>query len=105
MSKKKLDSERMRDVSPMGIRLPAWMKERISQAAVANGRSMNAEIVEALEERFPEPTLTQNEVTAETIRLLKIAEDKGMPTDSIELAEYVGQELAKFISLRPIDGI
>lgn len=35
------------------LRLPDGMRERIKSAASANQRSMNAEIVAALEERFP----------------------------------------------------
>lgn len=35
------------------IRLPQGMRERIKAAADINGRSMNAEIVTTLEERYP----------------------------------------------------
>ncbi|WP_370275112.1 Arc family DNA-binding protein [Pararhodobacter marinus] len=38
------------------LRLPDGMRERIKSAADANGRSMNAEIVATLEEKFPEPS-------------------------------------------------
>ncbi|GAA0212419.1 hypothetical protein GCM10009081_28790 [Brevundimonas nasdae] len=37
------------------LRLPEGMRERIKTAAEVNGRSMNAEIVAALTEKFPEP--------------------------------------------------
>ncbi|MGX1587351.1 Arc family DNA-binding protein [Brevundimonas diminuta] len=37
------------------LRLPDGMRDRIRAAAEANGRSMNAEIVAALSEKFPEP--------------------------------------------------
>ena len=37
------------------VRLPDGMRDRIKDAAEANGRSMNSEIVAALEEKFPEP--------------------------------------------------
>lgn len=36
------------------LRLPDGMRERIKRAAEENNRSMNAEIVAALEERYPE---------------------------------------------------
>lgn len=40
------------------LRLPDGMRERISKSAQENGRSMNAEIVQALEQFFPaEPTI------------------------------------------------
>lgn len=39
------------------LRLPDGMRDRIKKAAQRTGRSMNAEIVAALEEHFPEPTI------------------------------------------------
>ncbi|MEM0978426.1 MAG: Arc family DNA-binding protein [Pseudomonadota bacterium] len=38
------------------IRMPRGMRQRIKAAAVSNNRSMNAEIVSALEDQFPAPT-------------------------------------------------
>lgn len=38
------------------IRLPEGMRGRIKRAADANGRSMNAEVVAALLDWFPDPT-------------------------------------------------
>lgn len=37
------------------VRLPDGMRDRIKAAAERNNRSMNAEIVAALEEKFPKP--------------------------------------------------
>lgn len=37
------------------VRLPDGMRERIKNAADENNRSMNAEVVAALEEKFPAP--------------------------------------------------
>lgn len=37
------------------LRLPDGMRERIKVEAMANNRSMNAEIVATLEERYPAP--------------------------------------------------
>lgn len=42
------------------VRLPDGMRDRIKAAAEASGRSMNAEIVAALDERYPEPFKTGN---------------------------------------------
>lgn len=36
-------------IAPLGVRLPAEVKERIKAEAVSNRRSMNAEIIIALE--------------------------------------------------------
>lgn len=42
-----------RDIAPFGVRIPADLKERVAAAAKANSRSMNAEIVTTLEEKYP----------------------------------------------------
>lgn len=39
----------MGTIPPLGVRLPSEIKERIKAAAATNRRSMNAEIVVALE--------------------------------------------------------
>lgn len=38
------------------VRLPDGMRERIKQSAEKNNRSMNAEIVATLEEKYPRPS-------------------------------------------------
>ena len=43
------------DLGQIVIRPPAGMRERIKAAAEANNRSMNAEIVATLEEKYPAP--------------------------------------------------
>lgn len=55
------------------LRLPDGMRDRIKRAAEKNGRSMNAEIVQALEFYFPpEPNLKETVADIEdTIRLLR----------------------------------
>ncbi|SOB98839.1 Arc-like DNA binding dprotein [Rhodobacter sp. JA431] len=44
-----------RDSDKFIIRLPDGMRDRIKVAADANNRSMNAEIVATLEEKYPQP--------------------------------------------------
>lgn len=46
-------------IPPLGVRLPAEIKEKIKAAAVVNRRSMNAEIVIALEHAFAAKTETK----------------------------------------------
>jgi hypothetical protein len=48
-----------RDSEKFVLRLPAGMRARIKAAATRNNRTMNAEIVAALEEKFPTPTIWQ----------------------------------------------
>ncbi|NEH85293.1 Arc family DNA-binding protein [Rhizobium leguminosarum bv. trifolii] len=45
------------------LRLPDGMRDRIKDAADKNGRSMNAEIVAALEEAYPERSTFHEELS------------------------------------------
>ncbi|MGC9445990.1 Arc family DNA-binding protein [Cereibacter johrii] len=45
-----------RELDKVIVRLPDGMRDRIKTAAEANNRSMNAEIVATLEEKYPAPT-------------------------------------------------
>lgn len=51
------------------IRLPDGMRDRIKAAAESNNRSMNAEIVATLEEKYPAPP--EHEDVAAVIQLLR----------------------------------
>lgn len=53
------------------LRLPDGMRDRIKDAAAANNRSMNAEIVATLEEKYPAETL--DDALAAAIDLMKVA--------------------------------
>lgn len=51
------------------LRLPDGMRDRIKHAAEANNRSMNAEIVATLEEKYPAPSLAEfEEASALTLK-------------------------------------
>lgn len=45
----------MANIPPFGLRMQPELKARVEEAARANNRSLNAEIVQILEEKFPEP--------------------------------------------------
>ncbi|WP_139790610.1 Arc family DNA-binding protein [Rhizobium rhizosphaerae] len=45
------------------VRLPAGLRDRIRAAAEANGRSMNTEIVTALEDAYPDPEKLAEELS------------------------------------------
>ena len=51
------------------LRLPDGMRDRIKFAAAENGRSMNAEIVATLEDKYPDPN-SQKEFIAAVIALI-----------------------------------
>ena len=52
MSKRKADDEKVSNVPPFGLRMLPELKERVADAALNRGRSMNAEIVARLESSF-----------------------------------------------------
>lgn len=58
MAKSTISNDPVREQDKFMLRLPEGMRERIKRSADRQGRSMNAEIVQALEMVFPpEPTL------------------------------------------------
>ena len=46
-------------IPPFGLRIPSDLKERVARAAADNQRSMNAEILATLEEKYPRPKLRE----------------------------------------------
>jgi Arc-like DNA binding domain len=42
------------------VRLPSGLRDRIKEAAAANNRSMNAEIVDTLEQKYPRVNALDN---------------------------------------------
>lgn len=43
-------------IAPFGLRMPEELKEKIAERAKTNGRSMNAEIVQILQEAIADPS-------------------------------------------------
>ncbi len=56
------------------VRLPEGMRNRIKKAAEENGRSMNAEIVQRLDESFSEPLILPPDLM---LRIEKLAREHG----------------------------
>lgn len=44
------------NIAPFGLRMQPELKERVEKAAKVNNRSMNAEIVATLEDKYPPPS-------------------------------------------------
>lgn len=53
-------------ISPLGVRIPEDLKEKIQAQAKENGRSTNAEIVQILESSFSKPDEGESKLTKET---------------------------------------
>ncbi|WP_225028319.1 Arc family DNA-binding protein [Xinfangfangia pollutisoli] len=58
------------------LRLPDGMRDRIKAAAEANNRSMNSEILAALDEKFPPPFSRQETMRMIKASLIMFADDK-----------------------------
>lgn len=52
MTAKKADREKLSSIAPFGLRMLPEMRQRVSEAAEDNGRSMNSEIVARLQATF-----------------------------------------------------
>lgn len=64
------------------IRLPAGLRDRIKAYAEKNGRSMNTEIVRALEEAFPKP------IAAVSVRSLEWSSAESGNRSTTPFGEY-----------------
>lgn len=91
-------------IAPYGLRIPPELKARIEAAAEARERSMHAEILSALEEKFPPkvPADVQDRGARLLISLAKRIRNRGPKPGSVraiqaELYEKTALELiAKF---------
>ncbi len=81
------------------MRLPDGMRDRIRSAAEANNRSMNAEIVATLEEKYPAPVVEYDpERVAELLeRMQAVLESYSEPGAS---QEDTWVKAAEFAALR-----
>lgn len=88
-------------IAPFGLRMPEELKEKIAERAKSNGRSMNAEIVQILED-----TVTSEHLLAEFMRD-DAKRSGGVQSLSIkELEEMMEKTVKKAFSeftLYPID--
>lgn len=75
------------------LRLPDGMRDRIKAVAEANNRSMNAEIVATLEEKYPAPLISQEELLLYARKLVDYISAGGnpnsMPEDVQEAASII----------------
>lgn len=82
------------------VRLPDGMRDRIKHAAELNNRSMNAEIVATLEERYPAapPSEVINGVMGRILNsiLRSIGDEEAIAEDIIFFAEYENIDPAAF---------
>jgi hypothetical protein len=74
------------------LRLPDGMRDRIRAAAEANSRSMNAEIVATLEEKYPAPVLLDDAVAFDrAIKILKAATTMAEFRERVSVANEILQ--------------
>lgn len=83
------DAERMRDIAPVGLRLPAELKALVKEAAANNDRSINAEIVVRLRASFDaenriDRLSRQVEELLERFDDLRILNDMNTPPEVVE---------------------
>lgn len=65
-------------IAPFGLRMPEELKEKIAERAKKNGRSMNAEIVQILQDAIAEPSkesLAKAQFAAEGNNLPPVTDD------------------------------
>lgn len=81
----------MRSISPMGVRIPDELKEKIQEQAKLSGRSMNAEIVSILENSFTNTEKVQDE---ESEKLIEAYKDRFLIMDKLIKTQANALELS-----------
>ncbi|EAA5545514.1 Arc family DNA-binding protein [Salmonella enterica] len=81
-----------REDAQMKIRLPADLKEQLENAANANGRSLNAEVLQRLTASFPTSTYDQG---THAFFYLRKAEGMGLGGEAEDLLEEWGKNIEK----------
>lgn len=64
MSKTVTKASPIANINPFGLRMQPDLKERVQDAATKNNRSLNAEIVETLEDKYPPLQIDLNTLTS-----------------------------------------
>jgi plasmid stability protein len=73
------------------LRLPDGMRQRIKVSAEAHGRSMNAEVVKALEVLYPDPDKpTPKEYALDPLNQLTFSQEKTLVNELLELMRKHG---------------
>lgn len=74
-----------RDSDKFMLRFPDGMRDRIREAAEANGRSMNAEIVQRLQDSFSENKQAKDDELADVGKAVAsfVLHHMGTPTDQL----------------------
>lgn len=82
------------------LRMPDGMRDRIRTAAEANNRSMNAEIVATLEEKYPRPVFNEDEIAKVDALLAKILGDPDTSDENKKLMSHLAEETKRLIRNR-----
>lgn len=70
-------------IAPFGLRMPEELKEKIAERAKVNGRSMNAEIVQTLEDSFKDKSLN-NSIASLSMALDSFKKVEGAMAQALE---------------------
>lgn len=77
------------------VRMTSGLRDRIREAAEANNRSMNSEIVATLEEKYPAPEPATIEELEAAIRTVEELLERGGPEGQNERIAELGRLLAE----------
>ena len=77
-----------RDLAPFGLRIPIELKDRIKRAAAENNRSLNAEIIHALELAYPAPS-SLSELQQKLDRVVQRWERASTDAERVDLVDHL----------------
>ncbi len=79
----------MRNIAPFGLRMPDELREALQARAKANGRSMNSEIVQILQDAIDEKTINTTCESADFLFSLRKDEQYKIIITKEELNEMI----------------
>ncbi len=87
------------------VRFPDGMRDQIAEAAKANNRSMNAEIVARLQASFAEASLVGTLPGFQMTAQMGPAENEALTPEQLKLAKAVATEAVKQVVALRVEGL
>lgn len=88
------DRKLVANIAPFGLRMQPDLKARVEEAARKNNRSVNAEIVSALEAAFPPKRVPTNREMLEALEAIMASNPQTIGEGTAQLHDALKQDLA-----------
>ena len=90
------DSKYPTRIAPYGLRMPPDLKERVQEAADKAGRSLHAELIHTLEEKYPVPLVISREDYEKFLKALEARAEELQDPEAIRRQKANIEQLRQF---------